>query len=216
MKTDTQIQQDVIAELKWEPSVHGTQIGVQVKDGVVTLTGDVNSYADKCNAGHAAQRVAGVRALAMDMNVNIPGLGRRSDADIAQAAQNILSWSTVLPQGAVKIMVEAGWITLTGDVDWQYQRMSAADALRHVMGATGISNQIAIKPRASAGTVKADIEAALKRRAADDASEIVVEVENGGVTLTGHVHSWAERELATNSAWGTVGVHHVVDRMTLI
>ncbi len=216
MKTDTQLQQDVIAELKWEPAVHASQIGVEVKDGVVTLAGEVSSYAEKWHAERAAQRVHGVQALAVDMTVKLSQLGMRTDADIAQSAKNILGWTAAVPAHAVKVLVEGGWLTLSGDVQWQYQRQDAADSVRHLPGVTGVSNQIAIKPALSATIVKADIEAALKRRAAADATTITVSVNGNDVTLTGSVHSWAERDLATRSAWGSAGVRDVVDNMTLV
>jgi osmotically-inducible protein OsmY len=215
MKTDAQLQQDVMAELKWEPAVHAAQIGVEVRDGVVTLDGEVSSYSEKWNAERATQRVAGVKALAVEMKVKLSELGQRSDADIARSAQNVLSWTSSLPQDAIKVLVEAGWLTLSGDVEWQYQRQDAASSLRFLPGVVGISNQIGIKPSVSAGIVKSDIEAALKRRAANDAKTINVEVNGADVTLTGTVHSWVERDLATHTAWGTSGVRQVVDKLTL-
>jgi osmotically-inducible protein OsmY len=216
MKTDAQLQQDVMAELKWEPAVHATQIGVEVKNGVVTLAGEVSSYTEKLNAERAAQRVNGVKALAVEMKVTLPAYGKRTDADIAESAKNILGWTSSLPADAVKVLVEGGWVTLSGNVEWQYQRQAAADSLRYMLGVTGVSNQIAIKPSASATVVKADIEDALKRRATADAKTISVEVKGADVTLTGSVHSWAERDLATRSAWGSAGVRKVVDKMNLV
>ncbi|ALT76394.1 BON domain-containing protein [Paucibacter sp. KCTC 42545] len=216
MKTDSQLQQDVMAELKWEPSVHAAQVGVEVKDGVVTLAGEVSSYTEKLNAERAAQRVHGVKALAVEMSVKLSQLGKRNDADIAGSARNILSWTSSLPSDAVKVLVEDGWLTLSGDVEWQFQRQDAADSVRYLMGVVGVSNQIAIKPLLSATVVKADIESALKRRAAADAKTITVEVKGTDVTLTGTVHSWAERDLARRSAWGSVGVRNVVDKMNLV
>ena len=216
MKSDSQLQQDVMAELKWEPSVHAAQIGVEVKNGVVTLAGEVGSYAEKWNAERSAQRVNGVKALAVEMTVSLSASGKRTDAEIAQAAHSILAWTSSLPEDAISVLVERGWLTLTGDVNWQYQRQDAADSVRYLPGVTGVSNQIAIKPLLSPAVVKSDIEAALKRRAVADASSITVEVSGADVTLTGTVHSWAERDLATRSAWGTAGVCHVVDKMSLV
>jgi osmotically-inducible protein OsmY len=216
MKTDSQLQQDVMAELKWEPAVHAAQIGVEVKDGVVTLAGEVSSYAEKWNAERAAQRVHGVNALAVELEVKLSEFGRRTDADIAQSAKNILSWTSSVPADAIQVLVEGGWLTLSGNVEWQYQRQDAADAVRYLSGVTGVSNQIAIKPSLSAIVVKSDIEAALKRRATADAKTIAVEVIGGDVTLTGTVHTWAERDLATRSAWGSAGVRSVVDKMNLV
>ena len=216
MKTDSQLQQDVMAELKWEPAVHAEQIGVEVKNGVVTLAGEVSSYTEKLNAERAAQRVNGVKALAVELTVKLAEFSKRTDADIAESAKNILSWTSSLPADAVKVMVEGGWLTLSGDVEWQYQRQDAAHGVRFLAGVTGVSNQIAIKPSLSATVVKSDIEAALKRRAAADAKTIAVDVKGGDVTLTGTVHSWAERDLATRSAWGSSGVRNVVDKMNLV
>ena len=214
MKTDSQLQQDISAELKWEPSVHAARIGVEVKDGVVTLAGQVDSYSEKWNAERAAQRVAGVKAMTTELKVHLTGLSKRTDADIAEAVENVLEW-TSLPAGAIKVMVEGGWVTLSGDVDWQYQRQAATDSVRHLMGVAGVSNQIGIKPSVTATAVKSDIEEALKRTSIADAKKISVAVHGADVTLSGTVHSWDERETATNSAWGTPGVRNVVDMMTL-
>lgn len=216
MKTDSQLQQDVMAELKWTPEVHATQIGVEVKNGIVTLAGEVSSYAEKWNAERAAQKVNGVKALAVEMTVKLTSLVKRTDADIAESARNILNWTGSLPEDAVKVLVEGGWLTLSGDVEWQYQRQVAAECVRNLVGVIGVSNQIGLRPSLSASVVKSDIEAALKRRAADDAKTIAVEVKGADVTLTGTVHSWAERDLATRSAWGAAGVRNVVDKLNLV
>jgi len=215
MKTDSQLQQDVSAELKWEPSVHAARIGVEVKDGVVTLAGQVDSYSEKWNAERAAQRVAGVKAMTTELKVHLTGLSKRTDADVAEAVENVLEWTSSLPAGAVKVMVEGGWVTLSGDVDWQYQRQAATDSVRYLLGVTGVSDQIGIKPSVTATAVKSDIEAALKRTSIADAKQISVAVHGSDVTLSGTVHSWDERNTATNSAWGTPGVRNVVDMMTL-
>jgi len=215
MKTDSQLQQDVSAELKWEPSIHAARIGVEVKDGVVTLAGQVDSYSEKCNAERAAQRVAGVKAMTTELKVHLTGLSKRTDSDVAEAVENVLEWTSSLPAGAIKVMVEGGWVTLAGDVDWQYQRQAATDGVRYLMGVTGVSDQISIKPSVTATAVKSDIEAALKRTSIADAKKISVAVHGSDVTLSGTVHSWDERDTATNSAWGTPGVRNVVDMMTL-
>ncbi|MEO5796804.1 MAG: BON domain-containing protein [Rhodoferax sp.] len=215
MKTDTQLQQDVLAELKWEPSVNATHIGVEVKDGVVTLAGHVDSYAEKWHAERASQRVSGVKALAVEIDVALAGSSTRTDGDIARSAEQVLQWVSFLPPGSVKVLVEGGWITLSGDVDWEYQRQAATNAVRYLMGVTGVSDQIGIKAKVSLDTVKSEIEAALKRRAKTDAQNIGVEVRGNDVTLTGSVHSWSERELATLSAWSAPGVQNVWDKMTV-
>ena len=186
------------------------------KDGVVTLAGEVSSYVEKWNAERAAQRVSGVMALAVDLQVKLSEFGRRTDADLARSAESVLGWTTSVPAGAVQVLVEGGWLTLSGEVEWQYQRQDAADSVRYLPGVTGVSNQIAIKPALSASVVKSDIEAALKRRATADSKAITVGVHGGDVTLSGTVHSWAERETAITSAWGSTGVCRVVDQMNLV
>ena len=215
MKTDSQLQQDVSAELKWEPSIDASAIGVEVKDGVVTLAGHVGNYAQKWDAERAAQRVPGVRALAVEMDVRLFGLGKRADGDIARAAENVLSWMSVLPKDSVKLIVEGGWITLGGVVEWQYQKEAATAAVRSLMGVTGVSDNIAIAPKASLSSIETDIEAALKRRAAFDAPKVAVKVNGHEVTLSGTVGTWAERDLAFNCAWGAPGVRKVVDDITV-
>lgn len=215
MKTDSQLQHDVSAELQWEPSVHAARIGVAVKDGVVTLAGQVDSCSEKWAAEHAAQRVAGVKAMTTELTVQLTGLSQRTDADVAAAVENVLAWTSSLPAGAIQVMVESGWVTLSGDVDWQYQRQAATDSVRHLMGVTGVSDQISIQPSVNAMAVKADIEAALTRSSVAEAKNISVAVQGNDVTLSGTVHSWDERNTANNSAWGTPGVRKVVDRLTL-
>jgi osmotically-inducible protein OsmY len=215
MKSDKQVQTDVLAELGWEPSVNAAHIGVEVSDGVVTLAGHVGSYAEKLNAERAAQRVAGVKALAVEMDVTLAGPSQRTDADIARSAENVLQWTTSAPPNCIRVKVEKGWITLSGQVEWDFQRKSAAGAVRHLMGVTGVSDQVALKPRVSSTIVKSDIEAALKRRAQSHADAITVEIRGNDVTLTGIVNSWSERQLAVDSAWGAPGVHNVMDNLTV-
>ena len=215
MKTDAALQLDVIAELKWEPSVNAAHVGVEVKDGIVTLAGHVDTYAEKWDAERAAQRVSGVKAIAVEMDVRLAGSSKRTDADIARSATNVLEWATSVPKDSVKVKVEDGWMTLTGEVEWEYQRQAASDGVRYLMGVTGISDQILIKPKVSTTAVRSDIEAALKRRAQKDSQKISVSVDGHEVTLGGSVHSWSEKDLATHSAWGTPGVRSVVDKMTV-
>ena len=215
MKTDSQLQQDVMAELAWEPSIHATEIGVEVKDGVVTLAGDVSSYAQKWNAELATQRVSGVKALAINLTVKLVESGVRTDGDIATSARKVLDWTSAGESGSVKIMVEKGLITLTGEVDWKFQKEAAADAVRFLTGVVGVSDQIVVTPSVKASVVKADIEAAIRRAATADAKRITVGVSGTDVTLSGSIHSWAERDLATQSAWKSPGVRKVIDNMTL-
>ena len=214
MKTDSQLQQDVLNELKWEPSVNATHVGVEVKNGVVTLTGHVENYGEKWHAEKAAQRVFGVKALALEMDVKLLGISERSDADIAQSVTNVLLWTTYLPRDAVKIMVEKGWVTLTGEVHWNYQKTAVGKAVRYLLGVKGVSNQITVKPSLTVGSIKDDIEAALKRRFRTDGNHISITVNDGDVTLSGTVHSWSDRNMITHAAWGTAGVRKVTDNLT--
>lgn len=215
MKTDSQLKTDVNEELKWEPSINAAQIGVEVNEGIVTLAGHVDSYMEKWNAEKAAQRVSGVKAVTVDMTVKLPGWNQRDDTDIARSAENAIKWTAGVPEGRVKILVEKGWVTLTGEVDWEYQRMMAKAAVRALSGVTGVSNRIEIKIVASSAAVKSDIEAALRRRATVDSKQIQVKVEGSDVTLTGHVPNWFERDLAVQSAWRAAGVRNVVDNMSI-
>jgi osmotically-inducible protein OsmY len=215
MKTDTQLKQDVVAELNWEPSVNAAQIDVEVKDGIVTLAGQVDSFTEKLSAERAVQRVSGVRALAIEMDVKLFGSSKRLDVDIASSAKNALQWTTYVPRDAVKVMVEGGQLTLSGEVDWDWQRRGALDAVRHLKGVVDVSNQIVIKFKLSTTGVKAAIEAALQRRAKSDAQQICVEVLGHDVTLTGTVNSWSDREMVTNCAWSAPGVRSVADNIRI-
>ena len=178
MKSDSQIKKEVLEELKWEPSVNATHIGVEVTDGVVTLAGHVATYAEKWHAEDAVQRVTGVRALAVEIDVVITGVSERTDSDIAASIAQTLGWMTNLPTQAIHVMVEKGWVTLTGEVDWDFQRRAATRGIRYLMGVTGVSDQVTLKAGSiSASAMKADIEAALTRRARNDASQISVQVD---------------------------------------
>lgn len=215
MKTDSQVQQDVLAELMWEPSVNAADIGVEVNDGIVTLAGRVGSYAEKWDAERAVKRVSGVKALAIEMDVTLPGSSKRNDVDIARAAKNVLEWMTYSPKEHIKIIVEGGHVTLSGEVECEYQRRAVKNGVRQLMGVMGINDLITIKPQISTNAVKANIEAALKRYAHTDAKNISVVVSGDQVTLTGIVHSWNERSLVERSAWNAPGVGTVIDDMTL-
>lgn len=217
MKTDTQLKHDVLAELQWQPSIHAAEIGVEVKDGVVTLAGEVGSFAEKWDAERAAQRVAGVSSLAIELNVKLSELGKRTDADIARSAQTALGWSTSLVPDSVQVMVERGFVTLSGEAEWQYQKQAATECVRHLAGVIGVSNQMALTPRATMDThtVKADIEAALMRVAPDDAPKIAVAVTGANVKLSGTIGNWSARDLVNTTAWATPGVRVVVDNLSL-
>ncbi len=204
-----------MAELSWEPSVNAAHIGVEVTNGVVTLAGHVTNYAEKLNAERAAQRVAGVKALAVEMDVKLAGTSKRNDAELASSAEAALQSATYFSPNDIKVKVENGWITLSGEVEWDYQRQSSVAAVRHLLGVTGVSDKIALKPKVSSVLVKSEIEAALKRRARTDAQKISVDVQGSDVTLTGSVHSWSDRDLARESAWSTPGVRNVVDKMSI-
>jgi osmotically-inducible protein OsmY len=211
MKNDVDLQRDVFDELKWEPAVHSTNIGVIVKDGVVTLEGVVDSYPEKWAAERAAKRVSGVKALALELEVKIPGFGKQTDAEIAEAAETALKWDVLVPQDRIKVTVEKGFLTLEGQVDWEYQRSAAKKAVLNLTGVTGVANEITLKPNVAPTDIKAKIEAALKRNAILDAQQITVETDGGKVTLRGDVSSWAEREEAEAAAWAAPGVNEVKD-----
>ncbi|HWE39031.1 MAG TPA: BON domain-containing protein [Isosphaeraceae bacterium] len=209
------MQIDVIDELGWEPSVDAAAIGVTAHDGVVTLNGNVRSFAEKVAAGDAAERVLGVRAIANDIEVRPVGTGQRTDADIAAAAADAIAWRTTVPDERVKVAVTKGYITLDGEVDWHFQRASAEDAVRHLLGVRGVINNIAVTPRASVEDVKSRIDAALRRSAELDAKRIRVESHEGKVVLRGDVPTWNERQEAERTAWAAPGVTRVENFITI-
>ena len=215
MKTDVQLQQDVQAELEWESSINAARIGVAARSGRITLAGHVDSYAEKQNAETAAKRVAGVTALASDIEIALPAPRRRNDIEIEHAAADVLRAATALSGHALQVTVDSGWITLSGQVEREHQRRVAASRICHLEGVTGVSDRITVKPAISLTAVKADIEASLQRRARNATHGVSVEVHGADVTLRGTVGSWSEREMARQSAWGTLGVRDVVDKMTV-
>ena len=213
MKTDIQLQQDVIAELKWDPKINAAHIGVQAQDGVITLSGHVDSYAEKWNAEDAAKRVTGVKVLAIDIDVILPNSSQKSDSEIALAIANAMKVNTYHLDALVKARVEDGFVTLTGEVEWQFQKIAAANAISYLTGVKGIFNNILVKPKVSITAVKSDIDAAINRRAQSDIQNIKVLVDGSDVTLTGKVHDWSEKNLVIDAAWAVPGVRKVVDRM---
>ena len=213
--TDEQIQRDVLAELKWDARLQPNEIGVIVKDGVVTLTGWVDSYAKKWAAEEAAHRVRGVKAVANDIEVRLPVSDERTDADIAAAVVRALEWDAFVPVEKVDVTVSKGWVTLRGEVEWQFQKEDAERVVRRLSGVKGVTNLIVVKPRVTPSELKQKIEQALIRTAQTDAQRITVEVEGSKVILKGNVRSWAEREEAERAAWLAPGVTSVENRIAV-
>ena len=214
-RTDEQIQRDVFAELKWDARVLPNEIGVAVKNGIVTLTGWVDSYAKRWAAEEAAHRVRGVAAVVNDLEVKLPSSVERTDPDIAAAAIHALKWDAFIPIEKTKVTVSKGWVMLEGEVEWQYQKVDAERVVRRLTGVKGVTNLIVVKPRVTESELKRKIEEALVRSAKTDAEHITVDVEGTKAILRGTVRSWAEKEEAERAAWMAPGITEVDNRIVI-
>jgi osmotically-inducible protein OsmY len=212
--TEEEIQKNVLEQFKYDPRISPSEIGVTVKDGVVTLLGTVENYTKKWSAEEIALRVAGVKAVVNKLEVKLPSSAVRTDEEIAKAAKQALESSWEIP-ASVKVSVEKGWLTLHGEVEWHYQKEAAERKVRDIVGVRGVINQIEIKPKVKPDDVKRRIESALIRTAETDAKNIQVEVKDGRVVLRGRVHSWYEKEEAKREAWLAPGVREVVDELVI-
>ena len=215
MKSDSEIERDVRDELKWDPDLDADDVAVSVKNGVVTLAGFTRSYADRLEAEAAAKRVAGVHAVANDIEVRLPAIDQRPDPDIARDAVAALKSELPISHDRIKVIVKDGWVTLEGAVEWQYQKNAADTAVRKVKGVKGVTNVITVKPKVEPTDIKRKIQDAFKRNAEVDANRITVETSGSEVILKGTVRSWIEREEAERVAWSAPGVTHVEDRIVV-
>ena len=216
MKSDSQLQQDIMDELQWEPRVHHANIGVAAKDGVITLSGFVGSYAEKIAAEKAARRVKGVRGLAEEIEVRLDSDAKTADPEIAKRIADMFDWSAMVPKHKIGVKVEHGWVTLTGTVDGHFQRKSASDLASRISGVRGVSNQIEVRAAASPSDIRERIMAAFRRNADLDASTITVAADGSTVRLGGKVHAWYERRIAERAAWSAPGVNRVEDNILVV
>ncbi|RPH60897.1 MAG: BON domain-containing protein [Acidobacteria bacterium] len=214
-RDDIELRRKVLEELDWDPSFDAAAIGVTVKDGIVTLSGFVKSYPEKRNAESAVRRVAGVRAVAEDLTVKLSDETVRTDADVAKAILVALGSNISIPADRIQVTVEDGWVTLDGEVEWQFQKNTAENAMKYVRGVRALNNRIKIKPRASTTEVKSKIQAALARRAQAEANRITVEAAGEKIVLRGTVHSWAEKEAVESAAWSAPGVSRVENDLSV-
>lgn len=215
MKSDKELQHDIMEDLRWDPSIDASKIGVAVSSGVLTLTGGVPSYFLKQTAERIAKRVAGVRAVANDIEVQLPSAVQKTDGGIATTALNALKWSASVPDENIKVSVTKGWVTLEGNVEWNYQREAAEKAVEALIGVKGVTNRIAVSPHIKSREVKSEIKAALHRYAELESRNIEVDALDSTVTLRGSVRSWAERKEAENAAWMAPGVTQVKNEIVV-
>ncbi len=216
MTKDVNLQNRVSEALEFEPGIHAEKIGVTVEDGVITLVGEVPTYAEKFGAVRTAKRVWGVKAIADELDVVLPTAHQRNDSDLAHSALLAIEWDAIVPDNAIKITVTHGRVTLEGSVDWQYQKDAAIRAVRNLTGVKSLINNITVRPRVSPQSVREKIEKAFKRSAELEAAQISVEAREGTVTLRGNVHSLVEREEAERAAWAAPGVSRVEDHLMVV
>lgn len=214
-RSDLQLKNDVSAELQWHPGLNASAVGVTVKDGIVTLAGEVSNYLEKWEAEKAAKRVQGVRGIVEKLQVKPLISLTKADADIAVAARNALQWNVAVPDDRIQVMVEDGRLTLEGSVDGQYQKEAAFNAVQNLAGVRWVTNDVVVKPRVTASDIKAKIESAFQRSAHIDAKAVRVELAGNKVTLRGTVHSWVERDEAEHAAWAAPGVVSVENQLAL-
>jgi len=215
MKSDAQLKKDVEAELEWDPSINATEVGVAVKDGVVTLSGHLDTFMEKYQVEKVVQRVAGVRAVAVELDVKLTAGSARSDSEIAHAVETAFNWHSSVPANRIQVKVEKGWVTLAGEVDWEYQRVAAAHLVQPLVGVVGVHNNIALKRRATPDNIEKRIRDALTRQAEREARGIEVQVKDSTVVLRGSVHSLAERVAAQGAAWSAPGILRVDNELRI-
>lgn len=215
MRNDEDLRTDVIDELQWEPSVDATKIDVSVSDGIVTLKGSTPSYYEKYSAEDAAARILGVAGVRNEIDVEVTETYRRSDEDIREAAESNLTWNTLVPEDRVTVKVDDGMVTLEGDVEWNYQKMAASDAVSLLPGVIGVTNNIAVNPSTGAENPRDKIKKALKRDALVDADKVDVKVEDNTAILEGKVSSWPEKRRSGSTAWSTPGITSVQNNLTV-
>jgi len=215
MKTDSQIQQDVMDQLKWEPYLNAAQIGVAVKNGIVTLSGQVDTYSKKLIAENAAKKISGVKAIAEDIQIGVSPAYNKTDAEIAEAVLNALKWHTAVQEEKIKVKVEDGYVRLEGEVEWNFQRKNAASAIETLAGVRSVINLITVKPKISSSDIEEKINEAFKRSATIDAGKITAEVIGSKAILRGKVRSFAEKEDAENAAWFAPGITAVDSKIEI-